>query len=219
MDEIDDDNAKVLRAILEGTFEDVYKSLFTTDDGFHKEDEVAIDRENFDMMQSYYNVCVDSEHIDSLGPTPMYQEIANIENILLPVKNANEPFASNATPAISKTLAFFLKNGIPGLSSIYVDADDKNPDKNVIFFDQVSLGLPSKEYYKDAEVLEKYQSGLNDILFKVLGDYSNGNEDEAIRAKESQRCSFTRWSKAKVADAVDRYIAFETQLANISINK
>jgi predicted metalloendopeptidase len=208
-----------LRTILEGTYEDAYKDLLSTDEGFHREEEAAIDKENFDTMQSYYNLCLDSQRIDSLGPTPIYENIANIENVLFPVKDAEEVFTSNATPALSKVLAFFSKNGIGSLNSIYIDADDKNPSMNAILFDQVSLGLPSKEYYEDADTLKKYQAGLNDVLYKVLGDYSNGTEDAAFRAKESQRNSFTLWSKEKIAAAVDRYIAFETQLANISIKK
>lgn len=219
LERADESNANLLRTILEGTYDDAYKSLLSTDDGFHREDEAAIDKENFDTMQSYYKVCLDGQHIDSLGPTPIYENIANIENVLFPVKGADEAFTNNATPAISKTLAFFFKNSISSLNSIFVDADDKNPTMNAILFDQAALGLPSKEYYEDAEVLKKYQTGLNDVLYKVLGNYSNSTEDTAIRIKESERHKFQLWTKDKIALAVDGFIAFETQLANISIKK
>lgn len=207
-----------MRKILEGTYQEAYNNLLTTDKGFHTQDLSQIDKDNFQTMQDYYNICLNESLIDSLGPTPIYLDIFQLENILFPVSNNNTLFSSDAKVLISQTIAMFEKHGISTLATLFVDADDKNPDMNAILFDQASLSLPSKEYYEDTLVLEKYRVGLNDILFKVLGEYSTPN-DASIRASESKKSGFQLWNKVKIEEAVNRYIDFETQLASISLKK
>lgn len=207
-----------MRAILEGTYEDAYKDLLTTDGGFHTEDLEITDKENFQAMQDYYNVCLNEEFIDSLGPSPIYSDIAQIENVLFPVSDNTTLFSLRAKTLLSQTLSKLEHQGVSTLATLFVDADDKNPDMNAILFDQASLGLPSKEYYQDATVLEKYRLGLNDIISKVIGQYSTANDTE-IRASESKKAGLVLWDAAKVESAVNRYIAFETKIANISLKK
>ncbi|KAI9475617.1 MAG: hypothetical protein EXX96DRAFT_638830 [Benjaminiella poitrasii] len=219
-EEINDININVMHDILEGTYEDAYQSLFSAnaDDGFHIQDQADADKENFETMKSYYNTCMNLSLINTLGPTPIYQEIAIIQTHLLPVSdNESQSFSEEYTEAISQTLSLFSQYGMSTLFSVFVDADDRNPDMNVILFDQAALGLPSKEYYNDPSVLEKYRTGLNDILYKVLGNYSNGTEDAVFRDRESKRYGFQFWSQEEIADAVEDFIGFETQLANISL--
>lgn len=206
-----------MKSILEGTYEDVYQHLYTTDEGFHTKDLAQVDKKNFDDMQEYYKVCLDEKYIDSLGPTPIYSDIAQIENKLLPVNDSTTLFSASAKTWVSQTMALLERDGISTLATMGVDADDKNPDVSITIFDQASLILPSKEYYDDPEVIGKYRTGLNDILFKVLGDYSNNTQDADIRKKESDKTGFKRWSNEKIKSAVDGYIDFETKLANISL--
>lgn len=218
LEKANDVNTDVMRNILENNYDNAYKSLFDTDEGFHTKDQATADRENFNLMKNYYDLCMNVTHMDTLGPTPIYSDIATIQNQFFP-SNDTRLFTSADTPIISQTLAAFNIYGISTLNSFYVDADDKNPDMNAVHFDQVELALPSKEYYEDPTNIEKYKTGLNDILYKVLGEYNNGTQDASIRAQESKKADFALWSKDKIAAAVDRFIAFETQLANISIKK
>lgn len=209
-----------MRSILEGTYDDAYKNLLTTDEGFHTEDLVEVDKQNFETMQSYYKLCLNEAYVDSLGPTPIYSDVAQIENTLFPVNDNLTLFTSEAKTHISQTIALFERDGISTLAVMFVDADDKKPDMNAVIFDQASLILPSKEYYEDPSVLEKYRTGLKDILFKVLGEYTNGtSQDAEFRLSESKKYNFTRWSEEKIQNAVDRVIDFETKLANISLKK
>lgn len=213
-----DVNTDVMRSILEGTYDDAYKNLLTTDEGFHTEDLVEVDKQNFETMQSYYKLCLNEAYVDSLGPTPIYSDVAQIENTLFPVNDNLTLFTSEAKTHISQTIALFERDGISTLAVMFVDADDKKPDMNAVIFDQASLILPSKEYYEDPSVLEKYRTGLKDILFKVLGEYTNGtSQDAEFRLSESKKYNFTRWSEEKIQNAVDRVIDFETKLANISL--
>lgn len=207
-----------MRAILEGTYEEAYKDLLTTDGGFHTGDLEIADKENFQTMQDYYNVCSNEKLIDSLGPSPIYSDIAQIENELFPVSDNYTLYSIESKTLLSQTLSKFEHLGVSTLATLFVDADDKNPDMYAIMFDQALLGLPSKEYYQDTAILEKYRLGLKDILTKVIGQYSAGNDTE-IRASESEKVGLTLWDSAKVDSAVNRFIAFETKIANISLKK
>ncbi|KAI8645201.1 hypothetical protein BD408DRAFT_459995 [Parasitella parasitica] len=216
-DTIGDANREVMRSILEGTYEDAYKSLVSSDDGFHRQDQEEADKRNFNTMQKYYNVCSNEDQINSLGPTPIYQDIASIENVLFPVRDGKQIFSSRATALVSQTMTKFKQLFVPSLFSFGVNPDDKNPEINSILFDQLELGLPSKEYYEVPETLAAYKAGLNDILSKIIGEYSNGTEDATLRETESKKFNFKRWSNEKVAAAVDRFIDFESKLANITL--
>ncbi|KAL7334729.1 hypothetical protein PS15p_200316 [Mucor circinelloides] len=212
-----DVNTQVMRSILEGTYDDVYENLAGSDKGFYTQDQQDADQENFDTMQKYYQVCLNKDRIDSLGPTPIYQDVANLENMLFPVENDMQAFSNKTTPLLSQTLAKLNQLSVAALNVFYINPDDKHPDVNAILVDQVSLGLPSKEYYEVPETLAKYKTGLNDILAKTIGTYSNGTDDATLRDSESKKYNFTRWSTEKIAAAVDRFIDFETKLANISL--
>ncbi|CEP16537.1 hypothetical protein [Parasitella parasitica] len=208
---------RVMRSILEGTYDDAYKSLIDADEGFHREDQEAADRRNFDTLHKHYNLCLDVDRIDSLGPTPIYQDIASIEQILFPVKDQKAVFSASTTPLVSQTMTKLNQLLISSMAVFYVSADDKNPELNSIFFRQADLGLPSKEYYEVSKTTEAYKTGLLDILTKVVGEYSNGSQDATLREAESKKYNFQRWSNEKVAAAVDRFIDFETKLAGISL--
>jgi endothelin-converting enzyme len=217
LENANDINSNILRAILENDYDSAYTALFDSDDGFHTKDQAVADRANFDLMKNYYTLCMDVSHMDTLGPTPIYADIATIQNSFFPVvDDGSKLFSSAEKPMISQTLAAFNMYGISTLNTLFVDADDKNPDMNAVLFDQAELALPSKEYYEDPANLEKYKTGLNAILLAVLGD---GTEHADVRSEESKKQNLTLWTEEKIAAAVGRFITFETQLANISLKK
>ncbi|KAI8645191.1 hypothetical protein BD408DRAFT_382426 [Parasitella parasitica] len=217
LDKAYDVTMEVMRSILEGTYDDAYKSLISSVDDFHQQDQQEADRRNFDTMQKYYNLCLNVNQIDSLGPTPIYQDIAIMENVLFPVQDGTQTFSSRTTASASQTMVKLNRLNIFSLFAFYVDIDDKNPDANAILLNPAMLVLPSKEYYEVPETIAAYKAGLNDVLTKVIGGYSNGTQDALLRDTESKKVNFTRWSNEKVAAAVDRFIDFETKLASISL--
>ncbi|KAL9547795.1 hypothetical protein MBANPS3_005998 [Mucor bainieri] len=212
-----DTNQEAMRSILEGTYDDLYKDLIGSDEGFHREDQEDADKENFETMQKYYNVCMNTAEIDALGPTPVYQDVAKFENVLFPVSNDAQLFSNQTVPAFTQALSRLSALSIPALTTLFVSADAINPEVNVIYFDQVKPGLPSKEYYEIPETLTVYKSSLTDILTKVLGNSPNGTENATLRDTESAKYNFTRWSDERIAASVERFIDFEAKLANISM--
>lgn len=213
---------EVMRSILEGNYTELFQNTNTSsseEEGFHMND-TNTDKQVFDTMQAYYQTCMNESAINALGPTPIYPDLALIENQLFPVKDNTVSFAAaNANKSLTDTLAFLQRNGIGALVNPFVSPDDKNPNINVVVLGQPSFILPSKEYYANPELLETLRTGLNEVLNTVIGDHNNGSSQEAADFLDAQANStgFTRWSQEKVAGAVNRTIAFETILANISL--
>ncbi|CEP16542.1 hypothetical protein [Parasitella parasitica] len=204
LDKAYDVNMEVMRSILEGAYDDVYKSLISSYDGFHQQDQEEADKRNFNTMQKSYKLCMNTNQIDSLGPTPIYQDIAIIENVLFPIQDGTQVATNRTTASISQTL---IKLNQLGISSLF----------EFIYLNSANLGLPSKEYYEVPKTLAAYKTGLNDVLINVIGGYSNGTQDTLLRDTESKKFNFVRWSNEKIAAAVDRFIDFETKLADISL--
>ncbi|OBZ85354.1 Membrane metallo-endopeptidase-like 1 [Choanephora cucurbitarum] len=213
-----DVNTEVMYSILNGSYQDVYSNLFSTADGFHVEDQEEADRENFEAMKGYFNLCMNETHIDSLGPTPIYETVALFENELFPAgNNSNQNYTQDSVPHLARILTYLNQYGVDTINSISIDTDDKNPNYTVVSLSQASLSLPSKEYYEKADTIEKYRTGLKDLLSKVLGDSSNSTLNVEARAQEGRKVNFTLWTQEKVDQSVERFLAFESQLANFSL--
>lgn len=208
---------QAMRSILEGTYKDVFKNISGSEEGFHIDD-TKDDEQVYTTMQEYYQLCMNESTIDALGPTPIYYDVALIENKLFPVNDSSTLFSVNANKSIIDTLTLLQRNAITALVNPFVYGDDKNPGMTAILLDQPTFALPSKEYYSNPEVLEVLRSSLTDVLFKIIGDYNNGtSQDSDLRASQSNKTGFIRWSQEKVQGAVNRSIEFEAKLANISL--
>lgn len=205
-----------MRSILEGAYQDVFKNISGSDEGFHI-DNTKEDEKVFTTMQEYYQQCMNESAIDAFGPTPIYSDLALIENKLFPVNDSATLFSSNANKSMIDILTLLQRNAVTALVNPFIFGDDKNPGMTSIWLDQPSFTLPSKEYYANADVLELLRSSLNEVLYKVIGDYTLGTSQDSVRAAESNRTGFIRWNQEKVQAAVNRSIDFETKLANISL--
>ncbi|XP_015454297.2 endothelin-converting enzyme 1 [Pteropus alecto] len=82
--------------------------------------------------------------------------------------------------------------------SVYVSADSKNSNSNVIQVDQSGLGLPSRDYYLNKTENEKVLTGYLNYMIQ-LGKLLGGGDEDAIRPQMQQ------------------ILDFETALANITI--
>lgn len=219
MESVADKSYRDMQSILEGTYEDIFGNLTSSVKGGFNTDDAKVDKELFDTVQTYYNLCMDGPTLDALGPTPIYPEIAHIENELLPVNDTTTVLSNTTNSSFIEAMALLQNNGLAPLAVTYVYADDKNPEINSLLLDQPVLTLPSPDYYSVPAVIDILRNGLNDALYKILGEYTNGTaEDEQFRAAESNRTGFTRWTKEKIQGAVERYIDIESKLANFSLS-
>jgi putative endopeptidase len=139
----------------------------------------AADSEAAAKIGNYYNAYLDEERVEELGMSPLKPLFAEIDAI--------EDHA-----AMSRWIGDNNDIGIDGPFNLYVNQDDKESTKYVIFLVQSGLGLPDKEYYFDDS-----ERGLQ------LRDAYVAYSEKLLAAS----------GYADAAEAAKRIMALETSLA------
>uniref|UniRef100_A0A2I3HZZ9 Endothelin-converting enzyme 1 n=1 Tax=Nomascus leucogenys TaxID=61853 RepID=A0A2I3HZZ9_NOMLE len=141
--------------------------------------------------QVYYRACMNETRIEELRAKPLMELIERLGgwNITGPWAKDNFQDTLQVVTAHYRTSPFF---------SVYVSADSKNSNSNVIQVDQSGLGLPSRDYYLNKTENEKVLTGYLNYMVQ-LGKLLGGGDEEAIRPQMQQ------------------ILDFETALANITI--
>ncbi|XP_021118659.1 endothelin-converting enzyme 1 isoform X3 [Heterocephalus glaber] len=98
--------------------------------------------------QVYYRACMNETRIEELRAKPLMELIEKLGgwNITGPWAKDNFQDTLQVVTAHYRTSPFF---------SVYVSADSKNSNSNVIQVDQSGLGLPSRDYYLNKTENEK----------------------------------------------------------------
>ncbi|CAO3591300.1 unnamed protein product [Absidia cylindrospora] len=138
------------------------------------EEEKEADQSNFSLVKSFFQSCMDEDTLNKLGTRPLEDFLTTLQNddmmdtlVRLELIGASNPlFSANVNP------------------------DEKNPNQNVITLLQPPLGLPSKEYFQQKDLMNVYRETMKTLARLVIP----GLGDESI----------------------DRIVDFETQLASIS---
>ncbi|KAM4704519.1 endothelin-converting enzyme 1 isoform 2-T3 [Rhinophrynus dorsalis] len=140
--------------------------------------------------QHYFQACMNETKIEELGSRPLQDMIEKLGgwNITGPWDKDNFQETLRLVTAHYRTSPFF---------SIFVSADSKNSNSNVIQIDQSGLGLPSRAYYLNKTENEKVLTGYLNFMVQ-LGVLLGGEENS------------TREQMQEILD-------FETALANITI--
>ncbi len=120
----------------------------------------------------FYQVAMDTAHIDQLGIVPIADELARIDAI----RDFEELEAYLIASSPLQTQAFFSLSARPSLS---------DSDVNAGFLNEGQLGLPGKEYYvKDDEETLRLQSEYKAFVSKVL-QLAGASENEAEASTEA----------------------------------
>ncbi|RIA98623.1 hypothetical protein C1645_749393 [Glomus cerebriforme] len=231
-DSLYEDNQKLLKGILENDFESIHK--FKQDLPPPSE---IIDKQNFYKLQSFYQSCMNESLINELDAEPLLPILAKIlEDFPVDPKysllynfghlsemegqRGSSPNPLNLTNVLSRLSIF----GIKPLFEFFVDADAKDPKNNVLYLSQSGLGLPSKEYYEEEEILSIYKDVMITLLNKAL-DYNNislplnnnfnASQDifEDILEYSTEVLLYEEWEKNAI-----KIIEFEKKLAKISLS-
>lgn len=139
----------------------------------------AADNEAAAKIGNYYNAYLDEERVEELGMSPLKPLFAEIDTI--------EDHA-----AMSRWFGDNNDINIDGPFNLYVNQDDKDSTKYVMFLVQSGLGLPDKEYYFDDS-----ERGLQ------LRDAYVAYSEKLLAAS----------GYADAAEAAKRIMALETSLA------
>ena len=139
----------------------------------------AADSEAAAKIGNYYNAYLDEERVEELGMSPLKPFLAEIDAI--------EDHA-----AMSRWFGDNNDIGVDGPFNLYINQDDKDSTKYVMFLVQSGLGLPDKEYYFDDS-----ERGLQ------LRDAYVAYSEKLLAAS----------GYADAAEAAKRIMALETDLA------
>ena len=139
----------------------------------------AADSEAAAKIGNYYNAYLDEERVEELGMSPLKPLFAEIDAI-------------DDHAAMSRWFGDNNDIGIDGPFNLYVNQDDKDSTKYVMFLVQSGLGLPDKEYYFDDS-----ERGLQ------LRDAYVAYSEKLLAAS----------GYADAAEAAKRIMALETDLA------
>lgn len=122
---------------------------------------------------------MDEDTIKKVGIKPL-MEILHQVSEFFPVKESafrrRTPLVAADSKDIAETILYLHKLGVTALLSAGAGADDKDPDTVVV---QVSppwrIGLPAKDYYRDAAVVRKYEDTLAKIIGNLHPDHKHEN--------------------------------------------
>jgi hypothetical protein len=122
-------------------------------------------------------------HIESLGPSSLYQDIAQIQHTLFPLSNT-----VNTTQNLAHTLASFVRQGLSSLISAITYININNHDYEI-------AALAEPEFYNITE----------EFMIKLVNWTMGDTHSNAYWMEEGQRVNFSYWSYEKVELAVETY--------------
>ncbi|KAF9186124.1 hypothetical protein BGZ51_002249 [Haplosporangium sp. Z 767] len=178
-------------------------------------------------LNDLYESCMDEEQIASAGRQPVVDEVQRLlslfpvpgsvldisqdmskVNPLVTLKVDGNEVVRSATlevvdkVALSKALAYLNKLGLDSINSFEVSSDVKNPSRYLLELSEGGLGLPSKEYYLDEDIMAIYEKTIG-VMFNLIMDGNKATTD----------------LPAKWAEVAKDVVKFEKQLAVASTNK
>ncbi|XP_019367554.1 PREDICTED: endothelin-converting enzyme 1 isoform X3 [Gavialis gangeticus] len=141
--------------------------------------------------QRYYQSCMNETKIEELNAKPLMELIKKLGGW-----NITDPWdKDNFNQTLREVTAHYH---VSPFFSVYVSADSKNSNSNVIQVDQSGLALPSRDYYLNKTENEKVLAGYLNYMVQ-LGMLLGGQDEESTRQQMQQ------------------ILDFETALANITI--
>ncbi|XP_025059498.1 endothelin-converting enzyme 1 isoform X2 [Alligator sinensis] len=141
--------------------------------------------------QRYYQSCMNETKIEELKAKPLMELIKKLGGW-----NITDPWdKDNFNETLREVTAHYH---VSPFFSVYVSADSKNSNSNVIQVDQSGLALPSRDYYLNKTENEKVLAGYLNYMVQ-LGMLLGGRDEESTRQQMQQ------------------ILDFETALANITI--
>ncbi|KAI8384890.1 uncharacterized protein BYT42DRAFT_592914 [Radiomyces spectabilis] len=213
------DALKVLNWVLESSYEDVMQLAKNTTGSTAVTDDDEIDQENLARMQRYYRSCMDELTIDEMGPTPMYKGLATMLAPFATVNHSLPLIQPDAIQAFTSAMILLGEDPTEVFIDVSIGTDDQRPDQHSISLGQPSLILPSREYYSDPTMMEKFREQLVNILSTALGEEAPELLANDKRADESSEHELTLLNDEAAKSLAERIVKLETRLAELMMAK
>lgn len=203
-----DKNFDEIKAFLNGTFEELYDTIKTADPSYHTQDNMEIDRNNFNIVKDYYNSCQDVASIRRIGATPLFPMLASIENDLFPLTDVIVP------EYLAKTLAATRLLGFRALLDFDIFYNNERPSYDIAYISPFSSSNGID--YKNSSVLEIYRKDTIQLLNLAVGIPNTTSDYSKLVLQESQKTNLTLWSISRIEHAVEEFIKIEAELATVA---
>ncbi|KAJ3129469.1 Endothelin-converting enzyme 1 [Nowakowskiella sp. JEL0407] len=153
---LSDENLQVLKSIFDQPYQP--DSTLTGDD-------LKFDQEIFTKSQSFYKSCLNETQIEVDGITALTTLTDTLTNGF-PLGDADGKIDMKK---FVKVITDVFQIGSSPIMNAFVDADNKNPDVNMIQVEQSGISLPSRDYYvKNLDVVAVLKEVVEEI-FAVVG--------------------------------------------------
>ncbi|CAG8615532.1 9370_t:CDS:10 [Ambispora gerdemannii] len=233
-DSLLEDNQKILKSILESEHSPTNDD--STEPKLPNPSEMQ-DKINFYKLKSLYQSCMNLTQISKVGVKPLASILEEITRLfpvepeesliyLLERKLKKQPKMPK-TPAyitnLTGTLAYLSQIGVTALFEFSIEADAKKPDINALYLSQSGLGLPSKEYYEEENILGVYRSVVAELLEKaiVINDHEE-NETKPVFESDILGSMFDagmeEYRRDQWEHVADKIVDFEKKLAKFSLS-
>ncbi len=140
-----------------------------------------------------YASFMDEEAVERLGTAPL-RPLLDAARALRDVRE------------LASFLGDFERIGGNGLFGSYVNNDDRDADRNIVYLTQGGLGLPDESYYRDdkfAEIREKYVAYLEKVFASIEEDDPAAAAATVLRLET--RLAEGHWERAETRDVIRSY--------------
>ncbi len=146
-----------------------------------------------DKIGALFASFMDEERIEALGSAPVQPLLDQIDSL-------------TEVSQLGGFIGAFERRGGGGLFGSYIDADDRNSDRYVMFVTQGGLGLPDEAYYREekySEIRAKYLAYLERML-ELAGRDQAADLAQGILDLET-RLAAGHWERAATRDVIKTY--------------
>ena len=140
-----------------------------------------------------YASFMDEDAVEALGSQPLAQDLARAAAVSSP----DEVMATSGT---------FGRAGILGLVMPFVNTDDRDPSRYVVYLEQAGLGLPDESYYREEQHADKRAAYVGHVeRMLALAGWPAPAEAAARVMALGTRLAAGHWDKVTNRDPVKTY--------------
>jgi endothelin-converting enzyme len=134
------------------------------------------DDEILHKLRDFYTSCLNEDQLNDIGPAPLLDFVKNIRRLF---RDKSETDNGTKGSGLTAAVAFLHSRGVPALFSFDVEGDvGDDPNNMVLWFNQPSLGLPSKEYYEKVAIRAIYTDVVERLLLTLAEEGRRSPDEE-----------------------------------------
>ncbi|KAJ6608579.1 hypothetical protein B0H10DRAFT_2166528 [Mycena sp. CBHHK59/15] len=146
----------------------------------------SYDEQLLHKLRVFYSSCLNENRLDEIGTEPLIHFVNTLKNLFrgkgLEVASGPKRKDDEILGGLTAAVAFLHSRGIDAFFSFAIEGDiGVDPNFMIPWFDQASLGLPSKEYYQEESILDVYQSVVERLLLTL------SEEEEKLQQRANSR--------------------------------